>query len=134
MANITQYVAGGDIYPCRFIKQSGSAPFTAVQASGSTDVIVGISAEGTTVVPIDGYTNSASVYAATAGLPVPYWGEHDECLLVMSETCDAGDLLTSDANGMGKVGTLGTDYIGARALQPCTAANQKIRVAVEYQR
>lgn len=134
MANITQYVAGGDIYPCRFIKQSDTAPFTAVQATSNKDDIIGVSAEGTTVVPIDGYTNSASVYAATVGLPVSYWGEHDECLLVMSEVCDAGDLLTSDANGMGKVGTAGTDKIGARALQPCTAAGQKIRVAVEYQR
>lgn len=133
MANITQYVAGGDIYPCRFIKQSNTAPFTVVQASASTDVIIGISAEGTTLVPIDGYTNASSVFAATEGLPVPYWGEHDECLLEMAETCDPGDLLTADAEGKGVVAS-GTEKVGARALQGSNAPGQKIRVAVEYQR
>ena len=134
MANITQYVAGANIYPCRFITQATTAPFTVTQAVVASTFYVGISAEGTTVVPIEGYTDASSVFAATAGLPVPYWGEHDECLLEMSEACSPGDLLTSDADGKGKVGTLGTDVIGARALQACTAAGQKIRVAVEYQR
>ena len=134
MANITQYVAGANIYPCRFITQSSTDSFTVTQAVANSAYYVGISAEGTSVVPIEGYTDASSVFAATPGLPVPYWGEHDECLLEMSEACVAGDLLTSDADGKGKKGTLGTDVIGARALQACTAAGQKIRVAVEYQR
>lgn len=133
MANIHQYVAGGDIYPCRFITQSASAPFTVTQADASTKVIVGISAEGTSVVPIDGYTNASSVFAATEGLPVPYWGEHDECLLEVAETVNPGDLLAPDADGKGVVATSGNP-VGARALEPATAAGQKIRVAVEFQR
>lgn len=134
MANIHQYVAGGNIYPCRFITQSSSAPFTVTQATADATIIVGISAEGTSVVPIDGYTDASSVYAATAGLPVPYWGEHDECLLEVAEACDPGDLLSPDANGKGVVSSTAGAPIGARALEPATAAGQKIRVAVEFQR
>lgn len=134
MANITQYVAGGNIYPCRFITQSSAAPFTVNQADDTSTLIVGIAAEGTTVVPIDGYTNASSVYAATEGLAVPYWGEHDECLLEVAETCDAGALLSPDANGKGVVSSTAGAPIGARALEPATAAGQKIRVAVEFQR
>lgn len=128
MANITQYVAGGNIYPCRFISQSASAPFTAIQAAAG-DATFGISMEGTTVVPIDGYTDASSVYAATLGLPVPYWGEHDDCLLEIAGTVTAGDLLKSDANGKGVTGTPGTDKCGARALQS-GVAGEKIRVVV----
>ena len=128
MANITQYVAGGNISPCRFITQSATAPFTAIQA-GAGDPTFGISQEGTTVVPIDGYTNASSVYAATEGLPVPYWGEHDECLIELAGTVDVGDLLKSDADGKGVKGTAGTDKCGARALQG-GATGEKIRVVV----
>lgn len=128
MANNIQYVAGGNIYPCRFISQSATAPFTAIQATAG-DPTVGISMEGTSVVPIDGMTNASSVFAATLGLGVPYWGEHDECLLELGGTVTQGDLLKSDANGKGVVGTPGTDKCGARALQS-GVAGEKIRVVV----
>ena len=134
MANISQYVAGGNIYPCRFITQSAEAPFTVTQATAAATIIVGIAAEGTTVVPIDGYTDATSVYAATPGLPVPYWGEHDECLLEVAETVSPGDLLSPDADGKGVVSSTAGAPIGARALEPATAAGQKIRVAVEFKR
>ena len=129
----TQYVAGGDIYPCRFIKQATDAPFVAIQATDGSAVI-GISTEGTTLVPIDGFTNDTSVFSARQGLPVSYFGEHDECLLVVSEQIAPGDYLVSDAEGKGKKATSGTANIGAVALEPATAAGQKIRVRVEYQR
>jgi hypothetical protein len=85
--------------------------------------------EGTSVVPIDGMTNASSVFAATLGLGVPYWGEHDECLLELGGTVTQGDLLKSDADGKGVVGTPGTDKCGARALQS-GVAGEKIRVVV----
>ena len=133
MANITQYVASGNIYPCRFITQSASAPFSVAQASATDQVLVGVSAEGSSVVPIEGYTDAACVYAATEGLPCPYWGEHDECLLEVAEAVDPGDLLATDGDGKG-VKASSTDIVGARALEAATAAGQKIRVAVEFQR
>ena len=131
--NRTQYVAGGDIYPCRFIKQDTSAPFVAIQATANSAVI-GISTEGTTLVPIDGFTNETSVFSARQGLPVSYFGEHDECLLVVAEQIAPGDYLVSDANGKGVKAVAGSTNIGAVALEPATAAGQKIRVRVEYQR
>lgn len=128
MANITQYVAGGNIYPCRFITQSSAAPFTAIQAVAD-DPTFGIAMEGTTIVPIDGYTNASSVFAATVGYPAPYWGEHDEALLELGGTVAQGDLLKADADGKGVKGTAGTDKCGARALQS-GVAGEKIRVVV----
>lgn len=129
----TQYVAGGNIYPCRFIKESSLAPFTAIQATLNSR-ICGVSAEGTTVVAIKGVTDDSCIYAATAGLPVPYFGEHDECLLEVSEQVAPGDFLVSDADGKGAVAADSNTTIGAVALEPATAAGQKIRVRVEYQR
>jgi len=127
-----QYVAGGDIYPCRFVKQATTAPFTVVQA-GAADPVVGIAQEGTTVVPIDGFTNASSVFAGTAGLPIHVFGEHCECLLEVAEAVSPGDFLTPDANGKGVKATSG-DPVGARALEAASAAGLKIRVAVEIQR
>ena len=127
-----QYVAGGNIYPCRFVKQTSTAPFTVVQAAAE-DPVVGIAQEGTTVVPIDGFTNTSSVFAGTEGLPIHVFGEHCECLLEVAEAVDPGDFLAPDANGKGVKATTGVP-VGARALEGATEAGQKIRVAVEIQR
>lgn len=129
----TQYVAGGNIYPCRFIKEASTAPFTVVQATANSR-ICGISTEGTTVVAIKGVTDDSCIYAATEGLPVSYFGEHDECLLQVAEQVTPGTYLVSDADGMGVAAASGSSTIGAVALEPSTAAGQKIRVRVEYQR
>ena len=128
-----QYVAGGDIYPCRFVKQATTAPFTVVQASVAGEAVVGIAQEGTTVVPIDGFTNSSSVYAGTAGLPIHVFGEHSECLVEAGGVIAVGDLLATDANGKAVKATSG-QKVGARALEAASAAGVKIRVAVEIQR
>lgn len=127
-----QYVAGGNIYPSRFVTQTTTAPFTVTQAVAG-DAIVGVSQEGVTVVPIDGFTNESSVFAGTAGLPIKIFGEHSECLLEVAEAVDPGTLLKSDADGKGVKATTG-DIVGARALESATQAGQKIRVAVEIQR
>ena len=127
-----QYVAGGNIYPCRFVKQTNSAPFTVVQADAGAAVI-GIAQEGTTVVPIDGFTNASSVYAGTEGLPIKIFGEHSECLLEVAAIVAPGTFLKSDADGKGVAASSG-DLVGARALEASTAVGQKIRVAVEIQR
>ncbi|MBQ9875373.1 MAG: hypothetical protein IJM30_13040 [Thermoguttaceae bacterium] len=127
-----QYVAGGNIYPSRFVKQATTAPFTVVQATAGA-AVVGISQEGTTVVPIDGFTNASSGFAGTEGLPIKVFGEHSECLLEVAAAVAAGTLLKSDADGKGVAASTG-DLVGARALEASTAAGQKIRVAVEIQR
>lgn len=129
----TQYVAGGDIYPCRFIKESSTAPFTVVQATENSR-ICGVTTEGTTTVAIKGVTDDSCVYAARVGLPVSYFGEHDECLLQVNEQVQPGDYLVSDADGYGVKATDSNTTIGAVALEPATAAGEKIRVRVEYQR
>lgn len=131
----TQYVAGGDIYPCRFIKEyaAGTQPFCVIQATENSR-ICGVSAEGTTVVAIKGVTDASCVFAATEGLPVSYFGEHDECLLEVGEAVAFGDYLISDADGKGVVAADSNTTIGAVALEPATTAGEKIRVRVEYQR
>ena len=52
----------------------------------------------------------------------------------VAETVSPGDLLSPDADGKGVVSSTAGAPIGARALEPATAAGQKIRVAVEFQR
>lgn len=153
MSNIIQYVATSNILPCRFLTMDGSVDAFAVKTASSAtptsagnNAIVGISAEGTTVVPIEGYTDASSIYAATPGLPVPYWGEHDECLLMIGgnvtydedgstpvDTIAPGDLLTTDAEGRGIKATTDGQWVGARALMPGKPGD-KIRVVVECQR
>lgn len=131
----TQYVAGGNILPCRFIKEyvAGTEPFCVIQATENSR-ICGVSAEGTTVVAIKGYTDDSCIYAATAGLPVSYFGEHDECLLEVGAAVAFGDYLVSDSQGRGVKSASSNKTVGAVALEPATAAGQKIRVRVEYQR
>ncbi len=133
MANNVGYVAGADIYPCRFIKFKSGSPFTVIQATANSR-ICGVSQEATTLVPIDGMTDSTSVFAARTGMNVPYYDEHQECLIEVGGAITAGAFVISDANGKAVAASEGNTTIGGVALESATEAGQKIRIRVEFQR
>ena len=123
-----QYVATGDILPCRFITDDGD--FGAKQAGANANVI-GISMEGTTMPAIDGMTNGSCIYAARTGQPVRYWGMGQIGGVTAATTFTAGTYLVADAEGKATPAVAGTsENIGAQALHACTQAGQKIRVLV----
>ena len=52
--------------------------------------------------------------------------------LVMSETCDEGEALTSTATGTGEVVDLADEYAGAIALESAGAADEIIEVLITH--
>lgn len=126
--NNPNFVAGGDIRICRFVKQSTSADYTVLEADANEQTI-GISQEGTNDAP----TSGASSLAAASGDPVAVYGLGDVCLLTIgSGGVTRGGRLKSDADGKGvAVATTGTtiQQIGARALESA-AENELCRVQI----
>jgi hypothetical protein len=124
-----QFVAGGDIHPCRFLKVSTAADFTALEA-GANEQIIGISGEGSNYPPLSDLT--VSDHHAVAGQPVDVHGDGDVCLLELGGTVARGDRLKADSAGKGVViASTGTtiQQIGAVALQS-GVSSEKIRVQV----
>lgn len=108
-------IAGGTIYPHRFVKVSTAADNTALQGSANAAVI-GISGVGTKDAP--GVTGNT--YAAAAADPLEIFGLGDIPLLEAgSGGFTRGDWLKSDADGKGVpiAGTGGNQNIGAKALE-----------------
>lgn len=97
MADRPSFVATGDINPCRFIKLDATATAAGVIATAAnTDTIIGISAQGTKQVPIDG----ASTLAASAGLEVEVHLAGDMCMLLIGTGgCTVGDKLMYVSDG-----------------------------------
>lgn len=126
------YVAGGNIYPSRFVKASTAADFRVLQATAN-DRIAGISGIGTNYPPIVDPAITVNGYHAVAGQNCRVHGENDECLLELgSGGVTRGGLLKSDADGKGvAVATSGTtkQFPGARALESGSEGD-KIRVEV----
>lgn len=123
-----QYVASSDIYPCRFITPDGAYK---VKQAGVGDPIIGVSAEGTTMVAIDGMTNASCVYAARTGMPVRYYSIGTECNIESGAAFSANAYLTADADGKAVTATDGSDTnFGAQARQAATDSGQKIRCIV----
>lgn len=124
--NSPNYIAGGDIRTCRFVKM-GAADLTVLE-SDANEAVIGISQEGAKSAPIPG----ASVLAAAAGENIDVHGLGVECLLVISDTVARGAYVKSDADGAGvTLATTGTtaQNVGAMALQSGVAGD-KIRVVV----
>lgn len=112
-----QFVAGGDIYPHRFLKISTAADFTALQATAN-DQIIGISGPGSNYPPLNDLVTTNK--HATSGQPVDINGDGDACLLELGGTVTRGDRLKADSNGKGvAIATSGTtiQQFGAVALQ-----------------
>lgn len=121
-------LAGGDIYPCRFVKQSAVEDYNVLQA-GANEPIKGISQAGTNTAPIPGVTSDK---AAVSGGQLRVHSPPETCLLELGGTVAAGDLLKSDADGKGvAIATSGTtpQRYGARA-QQAGVSGVKIQVEV----
>ena len=88
----TPAFAGGDIYPCRFVKQSAAADFNVLQATAN-DPIKGISQAGTNLPPIPEVTSDK---AAVAGQQLRIHTPPEGCLLELGGTVAAGDRLLED--------------------------------------
>lgn len=124
-------LAGGDIYPCRFVKQSASEDFNVLQA-GANEPVCGISQAGTNTAPIPGVTSDK---AATSGQQLRVHSTPETCLLELGGTVAAGDRLKADTDGKGvAIAASGTtpQNCGARALQAGDSGN-KILVQIEIQ-
>lgn len=113
-------IAGGDIYPYRFVKVSTAADDTGLQAAEATTTVLGIA---------DNSTKSAtSSLHAASGDPITLQGG-DVVLVECSGNITRGALVESDADGKAQTATTTT---GARfhryvALQS-GAAGRIIRV------
>jgi hypothetical protein len=133
--------------------------FKCTQAIGG-DQTIGISQDSTNYPPINDPSISVLPVAAAPGQSVKIFGQGtSDCLLEMCATCNEGDYLMPDNNSatdsvqdrnitLSTPGTLndpnagrgrpvvlattglGPQWYGARALQPCTAVGEKIRVEV----
>ena|ERR1700752_5024045 len=124
-------LAGGDIYPCRFVKQSAAADHNFLQA-GANEPVIGISQVGTNTAPIPNVTSDK---AATAGQQLRIHSEPEECLLELGGTVVAGDRLKADADGKGvAIASSGTtpQNCGAVAQQGGDSGN-KIMVTIQVQ-
>lgn len=132
MPNIVpQLVAGGDIYPCRFVKLSTSDDFTVLQADANAEII-GVSQEGSRTPPLSDLVTDTK--AAASGQSLKIFTDGDVCLLEAGGTITRGDLLKADANGKAvTVATTGTTIqnYGAIALQS-GASGEKILVQVRF--
>lgn len=117
------FIAGGDIFPARFVRITGE--FTVSQCSASTQSIIGVSQEGTFAPPnlatLLGGTESglaASVVNGT-GQSLKVFGLGDVCMITTgSGGATAGTKVKSDADGKAvNIGTAaGTYNVGGTAL------------------
>lgn len=122
-------VAGGDIYPSRFVKLDATAENTGLQATAN-DLPIGISMEGTNKPQVEDL--STATLAAAAGQSLRLYGLGDVCLLEAGGTVTPGDRLKADADGKAvPIATTGTTIqnYGAVALQG-GAAGDLIRAFV----
>jgi hypothetical protein len=121
------WVAGGDIRPSRFVKQSTAADHTVLEADAG-ERVCGISQEGGREPPLP---SVSTVYAGQAGDHMAVYGDGDQCLLELgSGGCTRGDRLKADADGKGVTAATAGNHVGAIALMS-GAENEKIRVQVQ---
>jgi hypothetical protein len=129
MPSDPNFIAGGDILPCRFVKLSDK--HTVVQGTDNA-VVIGVAGPGAKIPPLNDLVSQN--YHARAGDPVQVFGEGTECLLEAGGTFAAGTRLKSDANGRGvAIATTGTtiQQIGAIALASASAAGELVRCLVQ---
>jgi hypothetical protein len=125
MARQSNFLAGGNIYPARFVTYSGA---NTVTQAGAGNKVFGISQVGTNTAPVPEVT---SQYAAQSGQQLEVFGDNDETSLELGGTVSAGDELKSDSNGKGVVlAGSGAENIGAVALEAGTSG-QLIKVRVK---
>ena len=114
--------AGGTIAPSSFVVMSTAADNTALAASGTSVVILGIAQVGMKRTP--GLAGSDTTIAAQAGDVISIFSLGDVAPIQLGTGgCTRGDMLTSDASGFG-VTAASTNEVGAQALQSGTVGAQ----------
>lgn len=126
------FIAGGDIFPARFVRITGE--FTVSQCSASTQSIIGVAQEGTFSPPnlatLLGGTESG--LAASSGQTLKVFGLGDVCMIVAGTGgVTAGTKVKSDADGKAiNIGSVaGTYNVGGTALNT-VAAGEKVLIQV----
>jgi hypothetical protein len=106
-------IAGGDIYPFRFVKCSTAADDTGLQAAEITTPILGVS-DGSTKVSV----GTGSDLHAASGDPITLQGG-DVVLVQAGGNITRGAMVQSDSNGKAVTAatTTGLNYQGYVALQ-----------------
>jgi len=125
---ILSFRAGGNITVSRFVTLASTGM---VVQSGDNHDIIGVAFEGTQRAPLQDMVTT--VFAAETGQSVAVYSVGEVCLVEAGAAISAGALLRSDAQGRAvPIATTGTTIqnYGAIALEPATAAGQKIRVLV----
>ena len=124
--NAISLKANGTIRPSVFVTLDTAGDEQVVQST-TGDLPFGVSQEGMKRTP--GLTGSDNTVAAEAGDLLRIYGLGDDCLLYCGGTVTAADFLKPTGGGLAITATVGTDKIGAQALQSGTSG-QKIRVRV----
>jgi len=106
-------IAGGDIYPWRFVKVSTAADDTGLQAAEANATVLGVS-DGSTKVAVG---TGSDLHAASTD-PITLQGG-DVVLVQCSGNITRGALVESDANGKAQAATTttGARFHGYVALQ-----------------
>jgi len=119
-------IAGGDVYPFRFVKPSTTADDTGLQADGATVPILGVS-DGSTRIAV----GTGSDKHAISGDPITLQGGATGTVLVeCAGNITRGAFVESDADGKAVTATItvgATRYHGFVALQS-GAAGRIIRI------
>jgi hypothetical protein len=106
--------AAGNIAPMRFVCRNTTTDAQFVQASGTTVPLVGISGIGTRYAP---YATLDDGLIAIAGENFRlFTPPQEEAALELGVACNAGAILTSDADGKGMPSTNIGHYVGAQAI------------------
>ena len=96
-------IAGGNIYPARFLKVSTAADFTVLQATDGTssggDIVIAVSQQGTNYPPIVDAAITIAGYAAVAGQSIELFGDGDIAPVEAGASFGAGALLKSGSDG-----------------------------------
>lgn len=129
MSASRSYIAGGTIYPSRFV--SISAANTVIQGTASLKQLAGVSQMGTKTPP----GTDSNTYAATTNDPVHVYGHDENAVLELGGTVTAGQFIKPDANGCGvqvDLTATGLQIIGAMAYEPGASGDfVKVRVFVQ---
>jgi len=121
-----QLMAGGNIYPSRFVMIDASNDFKGLIATTNAKT-VGVSDVGTNYAPLSDQT--VSEYAAKAGQNLRLFGDGDICLIESGAVIVRGNELKADSVGRATpIATTGTtnQRIGAVAIQSASAAGEFI--------
>ena len=119
-----QLVAGGDVYPFRFVMVSTAEDTTALQATANAKII-GVARPGTKFAPMSDLVTDNP--AAEDGDTLPILGPGEVGLVELGDTVVRGGYLKADADGKAvPILTTGTTLqrYGAVALQSGSSGNK----------